>query len=181
MNTNSKSPTVNATEADSNDRFAQAKAARAQAIAVRDKDRSSATREREPDLGGQRLKLSVIGTIPGHTMYWENDEDGRIEQLLFDGFDFVIPGEVNRASDLVADMDLSSRISRYVGRREDGSPLRAYLMKCPDELWESRKRHEQTLTDERDREIREGRMQPKDNKQYVPKGYASSLQTNSKV
>lgn len=180
MTDTSKSDTLEAT---ANDRFAQAKARReaSQAIAKRDSDRQGAKREREPDLGGQRLKLSVSGEITGHHMYWENDEDGKIEQLLFEGFDFVAPGEVHRASDLVADMDLANRISRYVGRREDGSPLRAYLLKCPNEIWEARKAREQSQANEWDEQIRNGRMKPQSSTEYVPQGYSSSLQTNAKV
>lgn len=183
MNDTSKSPApvLSKTDATANDRFAQAKAARQAAIAKRDNDRTKSPREREDDLGGPRLKLSVIGDIPGYTMYWENDEDGRIEQLLFEGFDFVEPGEVNRAADLVADMDLGSRISRYVGRREDGSPLRAYLLKLPTDMWNKRKLREQSQTDEWDDQIRNGRMKPQDRNQYTPQGYESVLDTHAKL
>jgi hypothetical protein len=164
------------------DRFAGVLKARAAAIAKRDSQRKDgAVREREPDLGGQRLKLSVHGTIPGHHLYWENDEAGKIEELLYQGFDFVAPGEVRRGSELVSDMDLSNRISRYVGKNEDGSPLRAYLLKCPDEIWNARELAGQRLTDARDYEIRNGRMKPQDSHEYVPKGYESSLATNANV
>ena len=170
-------------DATANDRFAVAKQRRETAIAQRDSARAAkgAQRERAPDLGGQQLKLSVRGEVPGHHLYWENDEDGKIEQLLFDGFDFVAPGEVQRASDLVVDMDLANRVSRYVGRQQDGSPLRAYLMKCPNEIWEERQTRSQHQVNEWDEQIRQGRMKPQDNNQYVPKGYESRLETNSKV
>ncbi len=170
-------------DATANDRFAIAKQRREAAIAQRDSARTTkgAVRERTPDLGGQQLKLSVRGEVPGHHLYWENDEDGKIEQLLFDGFDFVAPGEVQRASDLVVDMDLANRVSRYVGRQQDGSPLRAYLMKCPNEIWEARQVAAQHQVNEWDEQIRQGRMKPQDSRQYVPKGYESSLETNSKV
>lgn len=173
-------PQADATE----DRFAIAKQRRVAAIAARDsaREKNGAKRERAPDLGGQRLKLSVQGEIPGHHLYWENDEDGRIEQLLFDGFDFVSPGEVNRSSDLVVDMDLANRISRYVGVQRDGStPLRAYLMKCPQEIWDTIQGNRDASVNEKDEQIRNGRMKPQDNRQYVPKGYESHLDTNSKV
>lgn len=176
---NTKPEAAAVADSTSNDRFLQAKRAREAALAARAGQREEMPRERVPDLGGQRLKLSVQGEIPGHHLYWENDEDGRIEQLLFDGFDFVQPGEVNRASDLVADMDLANRISRYVGRREDGSPLRAYLMKCPQDIWDARQANGLDLANERDRHIRNERMKPQEH-QYVPKGYESSLKTNSK-
>ena len=170
-------------EGSANDRFASAKAARVAAVAAREKraGRAGAVRERDPDLGGLRLKLAVIGEVPGHHMYWENDADGKVEELLFDGFDFVAPGEVRRSSDVVSDMDLSGRISRYVGRREDGSPLRAYLMKCPQEIWDNREKAKMVQVDDWDNQIRNGRMKPQDNTQYIPKGYENRLETNSKV
>ena len=166
----------------SNDRFALAKKAREAALAKRSGDRGEAARERTPDLGGQRLKLAVRGSVPGHVLYWENDENGKVENLLFEGFDFVTPGEVQRATDLVADMDLTNRISRFVGRQEDGSPLRAYLLKCPQAIWDERASVSQQIADERDASIRNRSMQP-DSKEgrYIPAGYQSSLNTNSKV
>jgi hypothetical protein len=176
-------PTQAAALADktADDRFTRAKQARDIAI-KRDAERQSAgaVRERAPDLGGPQLKLTVHGTIPGYHMYWENDEDGKIEQLLFDGFDFVTPDEVRRGSDLVADMDLTNRISRYVGRHQDGSPLRAYLMKCPDEIWEARQAGAQRQVNDWDEQIRNGRMKAQEG-QYVPKGTTSKLETNAKV
>lgn len=114
-------------------------------------------------------------------MCWEHDEDGKIEERLYEGFDFVAPGEVRRTSDLVADMDLTNRVSRYVGRREDGSPLRAYLLKCPTDIWTERKSREQRQVDDWDSQIRNGRMKPKDNTEYVPQGYQSKLETNARI
>lgn len=179
---NLKAPAADVLDSTANDRFAAAKARR-QAAMSRDTSTESAQmqREREPDLGGHRLKLSVRGTIPGYTMYWENDEDGKIEELLYEGFDFVDPSEIGRASDIVADMDVANRVSRYVGRREDGSPLRAYLLKCPDEIWAQRKTRDQRQVDEWDNQIRNGRMKPQSPTEYVPTGYNNQLLTNSKV
>lgn len=183
MTTETKPDTATAADATANDRFAQALSRRKAAIASRDaaRQQTGAVREREPDLGGQRLKLTVRGEIAGHHLYWENDEDGKIEQLLFDGFEFVAPEEVGRAADLVVDMDVSNRISRYVGRRQDGSPLRGYLMKCTDEVWERRKAADRRQVDEWDDQIRNGRMKPQSPTEYVPAGYTSKLETNAKV
>ena len=181
MSDNKTTPTANAVasvEATANDRFARAKQARDAAIAKRDANRKTGTpRERDNDLGGQALKLSVIGEIAGYHMYWANDENAEIEELIYQGFDFVEPGEVRRAADLVVDMDLSNRISRYVGTRTDGSPLRAYLMKCTTEIWEARQARRMVQVDEWDNQIRNGRMKPQDNTQYVPTGFVNKLQT----
>ena len=183
----SKSPAIKATgqststTAEPVDRFSQVIAAR-KAMVQRDSERQdSAERDRGEDMGGLRLKLAVVGEIPGHHLYWANDESGQIEQLLYEGFDFVAPDEVRRASELVSDMDLSNRISRFVGQNADGSPLRAYLLKCPTDIWGKRKEREQWQANDWDRGIREGRMQPKGRHEYTPAGYTSRLDTNSKV
>lgn len=162
------------------DRFEQALAARQERTA-RTATRSEAPRSRAEDLGGLRLKLAVDGEIPGHHLYWENDENGRIEQLLYEGFDFVTPGEVRRASDLVADMDTANRISRYVGTRADGGPLRAYLLKCPEAIWQRRQDASLQQANRWDAEIRQGRMKPQSSSEYVPAGYSSRLETNVEV
>lgn len=179
--TPNQSNTAAKSDATANDRFAAARAARQRDMAARELRKESTERERPEDLGGLQLKLAVVGEVPGHHMYWENDEDGKIEQLLYDGFDFVSTGEVRRGSDLVADLDVTDRISRYVGRRNDGSPLRAYLMKCPDEIWKQRQARGQYQADTWDEEIRKGRMAPQGPTQYTPKGVSSSLKTNSEI
>lgn len=180
MTADNKTP--RSAESTANDRFAAAKAARAAAVARQADRREGAERERDDDLGGPKLKLSVGGTIEGHHLYWANDENAAIEDLLMEGFDFVATDEVSRGSDLVSDLDLSNRISRYVGERSDGSALRAYLMKCPQDIWDRRKEREQRQVNSWESEIREGRMQPqKGSGNYTPKGYESRLDTNSKV
>jgi len=166
------------------DRFAGILAARrASREAQEAADRAGVPRDRPADLGGLNLKLAVQGEIPGYHMYWELDIDGRIEQLLWDGFDFVAPGEVRRTSEFVADKDLSNRVSRLAGgHSENGEPLRLYLMKCPQEAWDLRQARGQNQANTLDAEIRNGRMQPKAGSgNYVPSGVQSKLETNAKV
>lgn len=117
--------------------------------------RDTATRERESDLGGLRLQMSVQGTIPGHHLYWANDEDGYVESLLMDGFDFVTQDELYQGKPLVVpDLDISSCVSKFVkGTRSDGQALRAYLMKIPEEQWKNREDRRHAAADKRDREI----------------------------
>jgi hypothetical protein len=145
-------------------------------VVRRDSDRKEAPRERQKNFGGPRLKLGVMGEIPGYHLYWENDEAGAIEQLLFEGFEFVKPAEVRMQSHIVADADVADRISRYVGKKDDGTPLRAFLMKCSDEIWAERQtaRHEQA--DAWDSAIRAGKIQH-DSGRYKPKGAGIALDT----
>lgn len=140
--------------------------------------RTEAERARDDEFGGIQLQLSVAGDIPGYHLYWENDDNGAIEKLLSEGFDFVTQDEIQqRKSLIVPDLDISSCISRFVkGRREDGTALRAYLLKCTDEIWAARESRRYRQCDEWDKSIREGTVQHGDGR-YKPKGTSIELDT----
>lgn len=143
----------------------------------REAQRTEAPREREKNFGGPRLKLSVAGRIPGYHLYWENDDDGAIEQLLYDGFEFVEPSEVRMTSHVVTDSDVANRVSRFVGKKADGSPMRAILLKCSDEIWGERESDRHAQADAWDAAIRDGQIQS-DTGRYVPKGLKTSVDTS---
>lgn len=118
--------------------------------------RDTATRERESDLGGLRLQLDLNGMkIEGHHLYWANDEDGYVERLLMEGFDFVTQDELYSSKAMVVpDLDISSCVSKFVkGTRSDGQALRAYCMKIPEDKWAEREAVRHSAADRRDREI----------------------------
>lgn len=141
-----------------------------------------APRERAKTFGGPKLKMAVREEIPGYHLYWENDDEGAIEQLLYEGFEFVHKHEVGMTSAtmsksaIVADQDVTDRVSRFVGKKEDGAPMRAYLLKCPDELWAEREQHRYDAADERDAAIRAGRVQSPEG-MYKPKGVEQMIDT----
>jgi hypothetical protein len=132
---------------------------------------------RNPGLGGAQLKLEVgKAGIPGFHLYWENDTDARIERLLGAGFEFVTKEEVGMSQvtqRVVADSEIDSRVSKYVGTTDDGKPMRAYLMKCPDELWEDIQYCINDLADSRDRDILESAN--RGGERYQPKGYETKV------
>jgi hypothetical protein len=160
---------------------AHAKKAVAERAARAANQRPEDAREREKDFGGPRLKMHVMGTIEGYHLYWENDQDSAIEQLLYDGFEFVSPDEVSMQRAVVSDGDLSNRVSRYVGTKADGTPLRAYLMKCKNEVWDEREAHRYRQADEWDGAIRQSQQAPRGEGQYVPKGVTNSLNTRARI
>ena len=141
---------------------AESKIAEVASPAVRtesDRTATSQARSRKSNFGGLRLKLSVNAEIPGFHLYWENDDgEGAIEQLLDDGFDFVTPEEVGMKSryseSVVADSELTNRVSRFVGKTEQGLPMRAFLLKCPNDVWAERESERHAMADERDADIR---------------------------
>ena len=156
---------------------ASARAARA-AKAVRAAiQREEGPREREAEFGGPRLKMHVMGTIEGYHLYWENDQDSAIEQLLYDGFEFVTPAEVSMSRAVVSDGDIAHRVSRFVGTKADLTPLRAYLMKCTNEIWEAREAERYRIADSWDSDIRQRAANPGQGN-YTPKGVQSKLDTH---
>jgi hypothetical protein len=142
-----------ATESDNN----RLLAARRQGRALREqREAGTAPRERENDLGGVGLQLSVHGEIPDHKLAWVNDENGGVEAKLQQGFDFVVQSELDaKQAKIVPDEEISSVISRFVkGTRTDGQALRAYLMKCPDSIWAEIESRRYRAADQWDADIR---------------------------
>ncbi len=84
-------------------------------------------RRRRASVGGHALKLSAPPK-PGHTRRWFNDDNNRIANAHDLGYDFVTERGIKTD-------DPSSRVSRLVGTKANGEPLRAYLMETPDELY----------------------------------------------
>jgi len=157
-------------------------AEKAEALAAatrKNSERAEAPRSRRGGLGGPTLKLNVFGTIDGFHLYWENDVDSKIQQLLQEGFDFVDPKEVSMESRVVVDGDTNNKVSKFVGTKEDGTPMRAYLMKCPLDIWEDIQHDIADLTASRDRAIRDSADAPSTDR-YKPKGYQSELKTGRK-
>lgn len=143
--------------------------------------RSEAPRTRRSNLGGAQLKLAVNMEIPGYHLFWENDVDARLERLLGEGFEFVTPAEVghkNVTGRIVSDMDVTDRYSKYVGTTDEGKPMRAFLLKCPNDLWEDIQYCINDLCDERDRDILESADRADD--RYQPKGFSTKIKTGSR-
>ena len=84
-------------------------------------------RRRRASVGGHALKLSAPSRT-GHERRWFNDDGNRIAAAEELGYDFVHDPDAQST-------DVGSRISRLVGTKANGEPLRAYLMETPDELF----------------------------------------------
>jgi hypothetical protein len=84
-------------------------------------------RRRRASVGGLAMKLAAP-TRKGFVRRWFNDDGNRIDDAKELGYDYVTdPG--------IKSSDAGSRISRLVGTKANGEPLRAYLMETPDELY----------------------------------------------
>jgi len=150
---------------------------------ARDSARKEAPRERTANFGGPRLKLSVPKQIPGFHLFFQNDDDdGVIEQLLDEGFSFVTKSEVGmgrgtNSQAIVADDDVTDRVSRFVGKKADGSAMRAYLLKCPQELWDERMLSSGAQADAWEESIKAEQRDPSPGR-YLPNGVTPALNPN---
>ncbi len=86
-----------------------------------------AQRRRRSSTGGHSLKLSAP-VRPGYKRRWVNDDGNRIADADELAYDFVHEAGITSS-------DPGTRISRLVGTKANGEPLRAYLMETPDELY----------------------------------------------
>ncbi len=144
-------------------------------VVRRDSDRSAAPRSRrQSHLGGARLKLAVHGEIPGYKMYWCNDDGNELAELLSEGFEFVKPEEVSVNRGVVQDSDVDSRVSKYVGTKQNGDPMRAFLLKCTQDIWDELQAISQDQANEWDSAIRAGVVGDVDNR-YNPKGFETRI------
>lgn len=88
---------------------------------------------------GSMKRLEVHGEIPGYRLQWVNDRGSRVHTLIRYGFDFVKRDEI-ALNDRVIDGNqaVDDRVRRAVGGGSSGGEgaTYAYLMKCPEELWQ---------------------------------------------
>lgn len=104
--------------------------------------------------------------IPGFRCRWVNDQDGRIEQFTGIGWDYVQQGEQGVEN---KSTDAGNHVSRVVGSLPSGEPLRAYLLKIPEDWYSQFQKMEQQQVDKVDETIRRGGvgLKPGD-KRYAP-------------
>lgn len=133
------------------------------------KPKSAARRERIP-LGTVRQKLTAP-TREGKVRRWVNDNGGRVSMAEQGGYDFVADDGIQIGETAIGsgNQDLGSRVSRVVGTKEDGSPLRAYLMEIDEDLYKEDQEAKAAQIKEVDDRIRSGNIERKpDDGRYVP-------------
>lgn len=121
----------------------------------------SQQRRRSPNrrvpLGVPRTKLQVP-KLPGYQLRWINDRGNRIHLAKNAGWDFTTPEEVGPVGDAPEsnNSDVGSRISWPVGTKDDGSPMRAYLMKIKEEFYREDQAAKQKEVDKIDAAMKGG-------------------------
>lgn len=82
-------------------------------------------RRRRSSVGGHNLKLTAPPRA-GFVRRWVNDDGNRIAEMQELAYDFVEDRSIQTT-------DTGSRVSRLVGTKANGDPLRAYLMETPED------------------------------------------------
>jgi hypothetical protein len=120
--------------------------------------------EKRIPFGVKRSKLEVTKLIPGYRLVWVNDLDGRLDQALEGGYEFVSPEEVGRK---VRD---GNKVYEHAGTDKQGAPYKTYLMKILQEWYEEDQKPEKAHLDEIDKAIKGGTVGANANDgRYVPK------------
>jgi hypothetical protein len=117
-------------------------------------------------LGVPRMKLAAP-QIPGFKCRWINDEPGRLQNAEQGGYEFVREKELKGEA---GNTDLGEKVSRIVGKNDDSSPKRAFLMKIKKSWYDEDQKAKRKPLDEIDKSIRQGKLNEKsDDKRYVPR------------
>jgi hypothetical protein len=85
------------------------------------------SRRRRSQVGDFAMKL-LAPARPGFMRRWFNDKDNRIADAGELAYDHVMQAGIETS-------DPGARISRLVGTKPNGEPMRAYLMETPTELY----------------------------------------------
>lgn len=89
----------------------------------------AATRRRRASVGGHSLRLEAPSR-PGFERRWFNDDGNRIATAEELAYSFVTDTSISGTGE-------GSRVSRLVGTKANGEPLRAYLMETPVEEYQA--------------------------------------------
>ena len=135
-------------------------------------------------MSGRRQKLQLSQEDAqalkdkGWTVRWVNDKDGRVQQALAGGYNFVTPGEapsIGQHSLTKGSDDLNGKVSMIVSKG-DGEPITGFLMKIKTEYYEEDQRAKERTNSAYDDAMNAG--QPGGNvvdNQYVPKGHINRV------
>jgi hypothetical protein len=108
--------------------------------------------------GGSKLGVDCSKLIErGYHPYWRNDMDGRVQEALANGYEFVSPDEVDELHlRITASEPSSDKVSRIVGYTDRGDPIKAFLMKIRKEWHDENMAFYQKRNDAIDKKIRSG-------------------------
>ena len=147
-------------------------------MAREEKDRKEVrkpSRKKRVPLGVHRSKLTIEGfrIPPDKVARWIVDHPGRIAMAEQAGYAFVDDPNIVVGEGAENQRDfLSTKVNRIVGTKENGMPLRAFLMMIDKDLYEEDQVAKQKEIDKIDEAIRGGNIQGQVgvDGRYIPKG-----------
>lgn len=108
---------------------------------------------------GTKGKLSIEGSIPGYHMHIFNDDPGRIQNAIDNGYEFVTPEEVETGTNVVSNnTDVGDKVRFLVGTDGIGEPKYGYLMKIKQEWYDEDQAALQRRNDMTDAAIKRGKL-----------------------
>ena len=135
-------------------------------------------------MGGRRQKLQLSQEDAkalkdaGWTPRFVNDKDGRVQQAIAGGYQFVTPEEapsIGQHSLTKGSDDLNGKVSMIVTKGE-AEPMHGFLMKIRTEYYEEDQRDKEKVNIAYDEALNAGRPDGNvvDN-QYVPRGHVNRV------
>jgi hypothetical protein len=106
----------------------------------------------------RRQKLSVHdygGQLDGHHWCWVNDYPGQVESFIQKGYSPVLNNAQIKVGDQTEDFSLKTDrwVSASVGKLDDNSAQRAFLLKIPDEWYREDRAAEMTIRINKEKQI----------------------------
>lgn len=135
-----------------------------------DRDVRQGRKARGP-MGGSVQKLACT-EIPGYHIRWVNDEPGRIQMFLNNDYEHVTLDDVQKHSLQVghgaigSNEALGNYVSSVVGRNDNGSEKRAYLMKIKEEWYSDDQKAKMKAIDDTEKQYKEGNVNIPDEMRY---------------
>jgi len=146
------------------------------------REESEEKRAPRTPMGGATLRTSfndIHGKYKDHNLRWFNDEGDRLFRAKQAGYEFVVREGVSTGSSGDSNTDNSNYVSQTVGSSRDGKPMRAFLMAIPLEYYREDQKAKQKLTDEIDRQIKEGAVGQQANDMRFLKSNSMETSDNS--
>jgi len=138
-------------------------------------------RKNRVPLGGIRRKMSFDNQEEGYVYRWVNDNRLRLTEAQEAGYEFVDASGGSVGDPDVANeggQSIDSRTGKNVGVKEDGSPLRAYLMRIKKDWYEEDQAEKQARVDDLETAIASGADEhaTRIDKRYIPGGGSKAVQ-----
>jgi len=129
---------------------------------------NEARRKERIPLGVPRTNMDVPDKN-GFVRRWINDVGGRIERSIDAGYVFVSDQRI-RVGQREGNTDTGSKISMVVGRHDNGTAMKAYLMEIKKEWYDEDQAAKQKSIDAIDDQIRHGNVdgEPGSDGRYIP-------------